>query len=619
MDDHVGDGQRGAEDEVLLGAGIAGALRLEVHGVDLAPAPIHDVERILIFRRELRAVTEGDAGGRARSDVHGGGQVVGVEFGILAGAVAPAVFAAADDVVHARGAIPRGVEVILHVGVVREEVAGAVQRAAVDVAEAAGEGLEGLTILADAVDDAAGREDVTVVTATVRHAGEEMVIAPERRDRRGGGGLGLDGVVAGDQVEALLVRGDDHLVDAVIAAGLDVAEEFDLVDLVVAVAVAQAVEAAGDLLFVIVHAGVERAEGPGHAVDGADVHRHLLDVGGLEGLASRWGGEAVEVAVLVAGVDASFVVRAKGHPGALFGAGDGVEQFDLEAGGGLDAADGGGLVLADGLAGVAGRSLLRRGLGLALGRSFGGGLRGGLLGSRGDDALRVARDGALVEGDERGLREFLEHDVLDLHDHGRAFVHLEGEQAFEFAVLGVVVDELDGDLAVDLVDQAVALGDDDVLVPLGEVDLHGVTLGGEPLVALVVDDDALAVLHEDTATTLVVHHAVVGRIGMDVALVAADDPLADLRQRLAAILDAGVAGGALHLGAEFEILHDAVPDEELIVGEVVRSLGLAGDRAVLDGPELGVAVPAGQGLAVEERLEAFLGRKRGEGDQQEGQ
>ena len=70
-------------------------------------------------------------------------------------------------------------------------------------------------------------------------------------------------------------------------------------------------------------------------------------------------------------------------------------------------------------------------------------------------------------------------------------MHLEGEQAFEFAVLGVVVDEFDGDLAVDLVDQAVALGDDDILVPLGEIDLYGVMFGGEPLGGLVVDDDAL--------------------------------------------------------------------------------------------------------------------------------
>ena len=128
-------------------------------------------------------------------------------------------------------------------------------------------------------------------------------------------------------------------------------------------------------------------------------------------------------------------------------------------------------------------------------------------------------------------------------------MHLEGEQAFERKIFRLMVDEVDGDLAVDLVDEVVALRDDDVLLPFGEVDLHGVAFGGEPLVAFVVDDDALAVLHEDTAAALFVDHGVVRGIGVNVALVAADNPLAGLRKFLAAILDAGVAGGALNLGA----------------------------------------------------------------------
>ena len=545
VDQEVGDGQRGSADEVGLGADIARALGLEVDGVDLAPAPIHDEERFLILGGELRAVTEGDTGGRAGADVHGGGQVVRIEFRVLAGAVAPAVFAAADDVVDAGRAIPRGVEVVLHVGVVREQVAGAVDGAAVDVAEAAGEGLEGLPVLADAVDDAARGEHVAVMAAAVRHAGQEMVVAPERRDGRGGGGLGLDGVVAGDQVEALLVLGDDDLVDAVVAAGFDRAQQLDLVDLIVAVAVAQSVEAARDLLLVVVDAGVKRAEGPDHAVDGADVDRHLPDVGRLERLAGGRGGEAVEVAVLVAGVDAAFVVGAKRDPGSLDVARDGIEELYLESGRGLDAVDRRGFVLADRLAGIGvGRCLLGR----SLGRSFVG-LRSGLLGRRRHDALGVARDLVLLEGEQGGFGQFFEDDILDLDDHRRAFVHLESEQAFEGAVLRLMVDEVDGDFAVDLMDEVVALRDDDVLVPLGEIDLHGVAFGGEPLVAFVVDDDALAVLDEDAASALFVDHAVVRGVGVDVALVAADDPLADLGQLLAAILDAGVAGGAFDLGA----------------------------------------------------------------------
>ena len=471
-----------------------------------------------------------------------------------------------------------------------------------------------------------------------------MVVTPERRDGRGRRGLGLHGVVAGDEVEALLVLGHDDLVDAVVAAGFDGAEELHLVDLVVAVAVAEAIEAAGDLLLVIVDAGIEGAERPHHAVDGANAHRHLLDVVGLEGLAGGGGREAVEVAILVAGVDAAFVVGAQRDPGTERFSRDGIEQLDLEAFGGLDAVDGRGFVLADGLAGIGLGGLLGRslGFGLRLGRGLGGvggeleeGLGGGLhdrlsllgrgllrlgLGRGFLDLLRVARDRVLLQGEQAAFGEFLEHDVLDLDDHGRTFVHLEGEQAFERAVLLVVVDEVDGDLAVDLLREVVALGDDGVLMPLGVVDLHGFVLGGEPLAALFIDDDALAVLDEDAAGALFVDHAVVGGRWMDVALVAADDPLADFGELLAAILDAGVAGGALDLGPQLEVLHDAAaPDDELIIREMVGPLGLAGEGTFLDGPELRVPVPAGEGLAVEDRLEAVLGRKRGEGGQQERQ
>jgi hypothetical protein len=37
------------------------------------------------------------------------------------------------------------------------------------------------------------------------------------------------------------------------------------------------------------------------------------------------------------------------------------------------------------------------------------------------------------------------------------------------------------------------------------------------------------------------------------------------------------------LAEHFEVLHDAAaPDEELVEGEMIRPLGLAGDGAVLD-------------------------------------
>ena len=66
--------------------------------------------------------------------------------------------------------------------------------------------------------------------------------------------------------------------------------------------------------------------------------------------------------------------------------------------------------------------------------------------------------------------------------------------------------------------------------------------------------------------------------------------------------------GHAELGLQLEVARlAAAPDEERISFGGVFGGGLAGDRAVFDAPKLGIAVPALQGLAVEDRLEAFLG------------
>ena len=211
---------------------------------------------------------------------------------------------------------------------------------------------------------------MAVVTATIGHAGEEVVVAPEFGDggagwRSGHGAFFEHGVVAGDEVEAFAVGGFQDGVDAVVTAGVELAEHFDFVRDVVGVAVGDAIEAAGDFFLVVIHADVEGAEGEEHAVDAADVGGHFLDVAGFEGLACGRGGEAVEAAVLVGGVDAAFVIGAEVDPGALFAAGDGVEEFDFEVGEGLDAGDGGGDVGADSGADGVGA--------FGFGRGFGGG------------------------------------------------------------------------------------------------------------------------------------------------------------------------------------------------------------------------------------------------------
>ena len=317
--DRIADGQRAAGDEFFLRGGVGAAAGRQMDGVDFAPAPVEHIKGFLVFRGELRAITKGGAGGRSGADVQRSRQVVIVELGILARAVAPAVFAAADDVIDACGAIPRRVEVILHVGVVGEEFAIAIHAAVEDVAKAAGEDFHVLALGIEAVNDAARSHDVAVVTATVGHASEEMIIAPKLRHGRCSGCSGdraffEHGVVTGDEVEAFAIRCLQNGVDAVIAAGVEFTQHLDLVGNVVAVAVGDAVEAAGDLFLVIVHADIKRSEGEEHAVHAPDVGGQLLHVRGLQRQACGRRGEAIEAAVLIAGVDAALFVGAKVHP-----------------------------------------------------------------------------------------------------------------------------------------------------------------------------------------------------------------------------------------------------------------------------------------------------------------
>ena len=221
--------------------------------------------------------------------------------------------------------IPRGVEVVLHVRVVSEELAVLIHGAAVDITEARGEDLELFPVWSEAVDDAAGGEHVAVVSAAIGHAGQEMVITPHRRYRRVGRGFRLHGVIARDEVEGFAVGGGDDGVDTVVAAGLDFAEEFHLVEGVVTIGVADTVDTAGDLLFIVVHADVERTEGEDHSVHAADTDGQFLHVGRLERLAGGGSREAVERTILVARVDPALVVGAECDPGALFGIRDGIE------------------------------------------------------------------------------------------------------------------------------------------------------------------------------------------------------------------------------------------------------------------------------------------------------
>ena len=174
-DGHVRQRQRCACHELLLHALVGRALRLEMNGIHRAERPVADVERPLVLFRELRAIAEGRAHGRARADVDQGRQAIGIAGGPLAGAAAPAEFAAAGRMVHSRGAIPRRSKIPFHVGVVDEEFAVGVEGHVIGVAVARAPDLPGLPLGVGADDVAAGGEDADRMAAGVPHPRDEQV------------------------------------------------------------------------------------------------------------------------------------------------------------------------------------------------------------------------------------------------------------------------------------------------------------------------------------------------------------------------------------------------------------------------------------------------------------
>src|SRR5262249_16665219 len=137
-------------------AGVGRVFRSEVESIQLAVAPVAQIERLPVLGRELRAIAERDARRRAGSNVGRRGQAVHRIRTPLAGAVAVAALRAAGDVKDAGGPIPGSVDVPLHVGVVGEELAIAIERDVERVAEADRDQLPSLAVRADAVDMATG-------------------------------------------------------------------------------------------------------------------------------------------------------------------------------------------------------------------------------------------------------------------------------------------------------------------------------------------------------------------------------------------------------------------------------------------------------------------------------
>ena len=88
---------------------------------------------------------------------------------------------------------------------------------------------------------------------------------------------------------------------------------------------------------------------------------------------------------------------------------------------------------------------------------------------------------------------------------------------------------------------------------------------------------------------------------MNVTLIATDGPFTYLGQFSTTILDTGIITCLSEHNSQFEILDlTTAPNQKLIVWKRLVGLSAASDRSVLYAPKLGISVPTGKVLAIEE-------------------
>ncbi len=170
----------------------------------------------------------------------------------------------------------------------------------------------------------------------------------------------------------------------------------------------------------------------------------------------------------------------------------------------------------------------------------------------------------------------------------------------------IVVDQLHCLIAVKIVYQVIALGDDVVFVPVlflveaGLDKLFGIgDIADDFFAAVFVDDHKIANVDQPATSPLMVEKS--GHFGIiyHLSLIAANDPFIDL---FAAILDAGITTQQTELYLQLEIFELAIPpDDERVTASWIFGCSLAVYRAVFHRPEAWIAVPAGQIFAVEYR------------------
>ena len=317
VDDHIGEGQGLAGDELFLHHLQTSAIWHGVDGIHGAVGPVVAIERTLILRGEFGTCAEYATGGRAWADVHTGGQAVFIICRPLATAAAPAEVRTAHAMVHACGAIPRRADVPFHVRIVGDHFAVRVESEVELIAEAHAEDLDRLRVPIGFANVAAGREDAPRVAIRIPHAWEDVIFTPKAHHLA----RLLDivwelGVIAAVEVDAAAIGRDLHGVRAMFATALHGAQILRRVERAIALVLhpPETWLAVGRGLLVVHH--VERVVRIEQTVRAADGAGDLLDLRLVTRTDGR-NGHAIEAAVLVAAENATLRIRGHAHPGTL--------------------------------------------------------------------------------------------------------------------------------------------------------------------------------------------------------------------------------------------------------------------------------------------------------------
>ncbi len=194
-------------------------------------------------------------------------------------------------------------------------------------------------------------------------------------------------------------------------------------------------------------------------------------------------------------------------------------------------------------------------------------------------------------------------------------MQLNTDLAFHLSIRCVVVDENAHHMSVNQLDQNIFARNDANIVPIAVFDeasqLRVLSHRSDGAGLLTIGNHCdLPAQSKKTPSAFLINLARVLLLQIDVRLVAFHDPLRDLREFNASILDSAVA--VLHAGKavfrlEFEIRWLApLPDTESVLFRLMSQSRLTDNRAVFHSPEVGIAVPTLQGLAIEDRLESLF-------------